>query len=92
MAKPRRSFAVCVRNEGYEVSLELRKIYEVVPDKVAARHRQVRETPSEADIMEPRPSRGAPRPRWEPVERNDQRDLLAGAVVSACDREATCSP
>ena len=42
MAKPRRSFAVCVRNDGYEVSLELRKIYEVVPDKVAARHRQVR--------------------------------------------------
>jgi len=42
MAKPRRSFAVCVRNEGYEVSLELRKIYEVVPDTVAVRHRRVR--------------------------------------------------
>jgi hypothetical protein len=42
MTKPRRSFAVCVRNEGYEVSLELRKIYEVLPDTVAARHRQVR--------------------------------------------------
>ena len=42
MAKPTRQFAVCVRNEGYEVSLELRKIYEVVPDAVAVRHRQVR--------------------------------------------------
>ena len=27
MAKSRRSFAVCVRNDGHEVSLELRKIY-----------------------------------------------------------------
>lgn len=42
MAKPRRHFAVCVRNEGYEASLELRKIYEVVPDQVAGRHRQIR--------------------------------------------------
>lgn len=42
MAKPRHHFAVCVRNEGYEVSLELRKIYEVVPDRAAARHRQIR--------------------------------------------------
>lgn len=42
MAKTRRHFAVCVRNEGYEVSLELRKIYEVLPDQVAGRHRQVR--------------------------------------------------
>lgn len=42
MAKSRRHFAVCVRNEGYEVSLELRKIYEVLPDHVAGRHRQIR--------------------------------------------------
>jgi len=42
MAKQRRHLAVCVRNDGYEVSLELRKIYEVVPDTVAARHRQIR--------------------------------------------------
>jgi hypothetical protein len=42
MAKTRRSFAVCVRNDGYEASLELRKIYEVIPDAVAARHQQVR--------------------------------------------------
>ena len=42
MAKPRRSFAVCIRNDGYEVSLELRKIYEVIPDAAAARHRRLR--------------------------------------------------
>jgi hypothetical protein len=32
------SFAVCVRNEGYETSLELRKIYRTAPDTSAARH------------------------------------------------------
>jgi hypothetical protein len=31
-----------VRNEGYEVSLERRKIYQVLEDSDAARHRQVR--------------------------------------------------
>jgi hypothetical protein len=33
---------VCVRNDGYDVSLELRKIYQVVPDTGAARHRLLR--------------------------------------------------
>ena len=42
MANARRQFAVCLRNEGYEASLELRKIYEVLSDSVAARHRQIR--------------------------------------------------
>ncbi|OQW55785.1 MAG: hypothetical protein A4S17_05615 [Proteobacteria bacterium HN_bin10] len=37
-----KSFVVCVNNEGYEVSLELRKIYQAVPDPVAAKLRQVR--------------------------------------------------
>jgi len=35
-------FAVCIRNEGYEASLELRKLYEVLEDEAASRHRQVR--------------------------------------------------
>jgi hypothetical protein len=35
-------FVVCVRNEGYEVSLELRKIYQAVPDTGAASHHLVR--------------------------------------------------
>ena len=38
----RRQFAVCVKNDGYEASLELRKIYEVLPDSVGERHRQIR--------------------------------------------------
>jgi hypothetical protein len=38
----RKRFAVCLRNEGYEVSLEKRKIYEVLADLEAERHEQVR--------------------------------------------------
>jgi len=37
-----RQFVVCLKNKGYEVSLERRKIYQVVPDAQAAKHRQVR--------------------------------------------------
>lgn len=35
-------FAICVRDEGYEVSLERRKVYEVVPDPASARHHLLR--------------------------------------------------
>jgi hypothetical protein len=35
-------FVVCVRNEGYEASLELRKIYQAIPDTGAARHHLLR--------------------------------------------------
>jgi hypothetical protein len=35
-------FVVCVRNEGYEASLELRKIYQVLADTGAARHHLLR--------------------------------------------------
>ena len=35
-------FAVCVDNSGYPASLELRKIYRVLPDAEAARHKQIR--------------------------------------------------
>ena len=35
-------FVICIRNEGYEVSLERRKLYEVVEDVDAARHGQIR--------------------------------------------------
>lgn len=37
-----KQFVVCVKNKGYEVSLELRKIYQVLPDTDAAKHRQLR--------------------------------------------------
>jgi hypothetical protein len=38
MSKRLNEFVVCVRNAGYEVSLELRKIYQVIPDTSAERH------------------------------------------------------
>ncbi len=34
----RGQFVVCVKNEGYPASLELRKIYQVVDDADAANH------------------------------------------------------
>lgn len=37
-----KKFVVCLKNKGYEVSLEPRKIYQVLPDPDAARHRQLR--------------------------------------------------
>jgi hypothetical protein len=35
-------YVVCVKNEGYSASLELRKIYHVVPDIQAAEHQMLR--------------------------------------------------
>ncbi len=35
-------FVICINNSGYEVSLELRKLYQLMPDEVAAKHRQLR--------------------------------------------------
>ena len=35
-------FLLCIKNKGYEASLELRKLYENIPDKEAERHEQVR--------------------------------------------------
>lgn len=35
-------FVVCTANDGYEASLELRKLYEVIPDPDAEKHGQVR--------------------------------------------------
>ncbi|MBM3946698.1 MAG: hypothetical protein FJ315_04775 [SAR202 cluster bacterium] len=34
--------AVCIRNDGYPVSLERLKLYRLLPDPEAAKHRQVR--------------------------------------------------
>jgi hypothetical protein len=35
-------FVLCVDNQGYEASLEVRKLYENLPDKEAERHNQLR--------------------------------------------------
>lgn len=37
-----KQFVVCLRNKGYEVSLERRKIYQVLRDAEAAKHGLVR--------------------------------------------------
>jgi len=45
MKKAKRSptrFAVCNQNEGYEASLELGKLYRVIPDKDAEGHGYLR--------------------------------------------------
>ena len=42
MASPTRNLVVCLKNEGYEVSLERRKIYLAIPDELAAKHRLLR--------------------------------------------------
>ena len=38
----KRRFAVCIRNEGYEASLERNKIYTVLPDREAERDGDLR--------------------------------------------------
>ena len=42
MRSPEKKFVICLQNKGYEVSLEPRKIYQVLSDIDAARHRQLR--------------------------------------------------
>ena len=42
MAAPKRRFAVCIRNDGYEASLERNKIYSVIPDRDGERDGDLR--------------------------------------------------
>lgn len=35
-------FVICVRNDGYRASLELRKLYPVLPDQFADEHDMIR--------------------------------------------------
>ena len=42
MRRSEPQFVVCVKNKDYAASLELRKLYRVVPDAVAAKLRQIR--------------------------------------------------
>lgn len=41
-SEPNPQFVVCLRNDGYEASLEPRKIYQVVPDREAESHNMLR--------------------------------------------------
>ncbi len=38
----KKMFVVCIKNKDYAASLELRKIYEVIPDEHAADHQMIR--------------------------------------------------
>ena len=42
MSDKERQFAVCIQNEGYEESLEPRKIYEILEDSKAGQHGMIR--------------------------------------------------
>lgn len=42
MRANKRELVLCLRNKGYEVSLERRKIYHAIPDRAAALERMVR--------------------------------------------------
>jgi hypothetical protein len=35
-------YVICIRNDGYQASLEPRKVYRTLPDTLAAKHRQIR--------------------------------------------------
>ena len=37
-----KTFAVCVSNKGYPASLEIRKLYQVIPDQQAGKMGQIR--------------------------------------------------
>ena len=41
-AKTSPQFVVCLKNSGYEASLEPRTIYQVLPDKEAESHKMIR--------------------------------------------------
>ncbi|MEX2431317.1 MAG: hypothetical protein WD645_05290 [Dehalococcoidia bacterium] len=37
-----KALVICIRNYSYVASLERRKLYEIIPDADAAKHRQLR--------------------------------------------------
>jgi len=42
MKRSEPQFVICVRNRDYGASLELRKLYQLIPDEQAAKRHQVR--------------------------------------------------
>ncbi|MBZ5574176.1 MAG: hypothetical protein LAO09_20105 [Acidobacteriia bacterium] len=42
MKRAEAQFVVCIKNKDYPASLELRKLYQVLPDRTAEKLRQVR--------------------------------------------------
>jgi hypothetical protein len=55
MSDQAKHFAVCIRNDEYEASLQLRKIYEVLEDAFAEQHNMIRVIDEEGeDYLYPR--------------------------------------
>jgi hypothetical protein len=42
MIYPDKKLVFCIKNTDYSASLELRKIYEFIPDKKAEKHKMIR--------------------------------------------------
>jgi hypothetical protein len=42
MKRTEPQFVVCIKNKAYPASLELRKLYRVIPDAEATKHQQLR--------------------------------------------------
>lgn len=38
----KQQFAICIQNEGYPASLELWKVYRILPDETASKHQLIR--------------------------------------------------
>jgi hypothetical protein len=38
----KQQYVICIKNKGYDASLECRKLYEYIPDKKAEEHGQIR--------------------------------------------------
>lgn len=49
MSDNERQFVVCIHNEGYEESLEPRKIYEILEDSKAGQHGMIRVVDEEGE-------------------------------------------
>lgn len=39
---PMQKFAICLDNQDYRASLEPKKLYEIIPDRQAAKHKMIR--------------------------------------------------
>lgn len=48
-----RKYAVCIKNEGYEESLEIRKIYEIIADPTSESRGFVRVVDEDDDYLYP---------------------------------------
>ena len=54
--KPAFKFAVCINNADYPASLELHKIYRVLPDEDAATHGDIRVVDESGEVISTQPS------------------------------------